>query len=67
MPRPTTLPDPWRSLAAKLGGVQALADALGAGLRTVNDWAAGRRSPRGPSLALIQRVFRDHRLKPPSF
>ena len=39
MARPTTLPEPWRSLAAKLGGVQALAEVLDCNERTVRRWA----------------------------
>lgn len=35
----TTLPDPWRSLAAKLGGVQGLANVLDCDVRTVRRWA----------------------------
>lgn len=53
MSRPTTLPEPWRSLADKLGGVQALADALHSDPRTVGRWAAGERTPRGPARALV--------------
>lgn len=57
--RPTTLPEPWRSLAAKLGGVAELAKALGTVPRTINDWAAGVRVPRGPAWLLIQKVFQE--------
>ena len=39
MARPTTLPEPWRSLAEKLGGVEALADVLDCDVRTVRRWA----------------------------
>ena len=39
MPRPTALPEPWRSLAAKLGGVEALAKILEVDTRTIRRWA----------------------------
>ena len=39
MPRPTELPEPWRSMAEKLGGVQAIADVLEVDVRTVRRWA----------------------------
>ena len=58
MPRPTTLPEPWRSLAAKLGGVGALADALGADRRTVTRWASGDRQPSHTAQIAIDALFR---------
>lgn len=42
MPRPSTLPEPWRSLALKLGSVQALADALGVHRSAINRYALGQ-------------------------
>jgi hypothetical protein len=39
MGRPTTLPKPWRTLAEKLGGVQAVADVMDCDVRTVRRWA----------------------------
>ena len=39
MGRPTTLPEPWRSLAEKLGSVEALAYVLDCDVRTVHRWA----------------------------
>ena len=65
MGRPTTIPEPWRSLAARLGGLQALASALHSDPRTVTRWAAGDREPRGPALALIRALFRQHQIPPP--
>ena len=65
MPRPTTLPEPWRSLAAKLGGVQALADALHSDARTVRRWSIGERIPRGPARALIISTFRNAGIQAP--
>ena len=65
MPRPTTLPDPWRSLAKKLGGVGALASALGTASRTVNRWARGDREPTGTAQKAIAALFAAHNLEPP--
>lgn len=58
MPRPTTLPEPWRSLAVKLGSVQALADSLHASPRSVHQWAHGTRKPNGQAQALIDALMR---------
>lgn len=66
MPRPSTLPEPWRSLATRLGGVSELAKALGTVPRTINDWAMGTRTPRGPAWLLIQKVFTEAGLPIPS-
>lgn len=65
MARPSTLPEPWRSLADKLGGVQALAEALHSDSRTVGRWASGERTPRGPARALIDALFQQHKIPPP--
>ena len=65
MPRPTTLPDPWRSLAEKLGGVGALASALGATRRTLDHWARGDRTPGGTAQKAIAALFAAHKLEPP--
>ena len=67
MPRPTTLPEPWRTLAARLGSVQALADALGTAPRTINQWAMSERSPRGTARIAIMALFRRHKVEPPGF
>lgn len=81
MPRPISLPEPWLSLAAELerkwieanpgkkspGGVLLTAGALHSNPRTVRRWATGERIPRGPALALINQVFREHGFKPPSY
>ena len=54
MSRKITLPEPFRSLAAKLGSVQALADALGVTTRTLNRWAKGEHPMGGPAQKLYQ-------------
>ena len=63
----TTLPEPWRSLAAKLGGTAALARALGTVPRTINQWASGARHPRGTARMAIEALFHAHGLEPPKF
>ena len=81
MPRPTTLPEPWRSLAAELerrwladaghdgqscpGGVTLAAEALESSTKAVYQWAHGQRAPRGPARRLIDQLFRDCGLEPP--
>lgn len=62
MPRPTTLPEPWRSLAAKLGGVQALADALGVVPLTVRRWGSGEMKMSGPARKLYEALLREHKI-----
>jgi hypothetical protein len=65
MPAPTKLPQPWRSLADKLGGVQALADALGTSPRTIRKWAHQERSPGKTAQIAIDDVFKRNHIKPP--
>lgn len=65
MPRPTTLPEPWRTLAVRLGGVYALALALYSDERTVRRWARRERLPRGPAVARIAELFRRYHMEPP--
>ena len=67
MPRPTTLPEPWLSLAKKLGGVGALAVALGTTPRTINQWAHGTRTPRGTARVAILAIFVNNKLAPPTW
>jgi hypothetical protein len=52
-------------MADKLGGVQALADALLCSPRTVNRWATGDTIPDARSWAWIDDVFKRNRIKPP--
>ena len=79
MPRPTTLPEPWRSLAAELerrwlaahpgqsspGGVTLAAAELRCSPVTLRRWAAGSQPPDPRAQAWIQSVFRDCGLEPP--
>jgi DNA-binding transcriptional regulator YiaG len=64
MPRPTTLPEPWISLARKLGGVQGLADALGVAPNTIYRWAHGQRKLSGPARLLFFALCRAHKVEP---
>ena len=66
MARPSTLPEPWRALASRLGGVQSLADALHSSPRSVRQWAHGQRKPQGPARAAIGALFAAHGIQPPS-
>ena len=65
MPRPTTLPEPWASLAAKLGGVRQLADALICDARTLHRWAHGDTKPDRRARDVIQHVFRHYGVQAP--
>lgn len=66
MPRPSTLPDPWLSLAAKLGSVQALAGALLCDTRTLHRWAHGDTQPDRRAALVIRSAFERAGLMPPS-
>ena len=65
MPHPITQPEPWRSLAVRLGGVGALAEALGTSPRTLDHWARGDRHPGGTARMAILSLFAAHGLDPP--
>lgn len=65
MPRPTTLPEPWRSLAAELGGVKALAEVLLCDPRTVARWAHGERTPDRRAREWILAAFHQAKIQPP--
>ena len=43
--RPSTLPEPWHTLAEKAGGVGELAERLGVSVRALRDWAHGKAKP----------------------
>ena len=63
MPRSTTLPEPWRSLAERLGGVGALAEAFGVERLTVRRWAKGERKLEGPAKKLFEALLREHKIE----
>jgi hypothetical protein len=64
--RPVELPEPWRRSSDTLGGVGALAAALGGvDPTTVRRWAQGRR-PNRAAQSLIRQVFLAHGLQAPA-
>lgn len=79
MPRPISLPEPWRSLCEEVerrwriahpgqrspGGVTLVARALGADRRTIARWARGERRPGGTARLAIAALFARHNLEPP--
>lgn len=62
-----SLPEPWLSLARKLGGVEALAERLHTTTRSVNRWAKGERVPSGMEQVYIRWVFAEFDVSPPKF
>jgi transcriptional regulator with XRE-family HTH domain len=56
MSKPITLPEPWKSLAIRKGGVNRLADELGVTPCTVYRWAHGLRKVSGPALKLLAKI-----------
>jgi len=67
MGRPTTLPEPWCSLADRLGGVGAAAALWGVTPRTVGRWATREMGISGPARALVLQSFRDVKIDPPEW
>ena len=65
--RPTTLPEPWRSLAIAVGGVAPLSALLCSSQDAIHSWANGTRHPRGPTLKLIREMFWAFGINPPTF
>lgn len=62
MARPITLPDPFRALAEKVGGVARLAMVLGVTPRTIHRWATGARALDGPARILVSSLLKKHGL-----
>lgn len=67
MPRPSTLPEPWLSLANQLVGVRGLSEALFCDPRTVNRWAHKQTTPDVRTQAFIGKLFENHGIEPPTF
>ena len=79
MPRPITLPEPWRSLTGKIeqeweshhpgqrspGAVQLTADTLLCDTRTLRRWANGVTQPDRRARDVIAHVFRKAQLQAP--
>lgn len=54
-----------RALRARLGLSQSgLAARLGISARTLQGWEQGRRTPRGPAAALLERVMEESHCAP---
>ena len=65
--RQITLPEPWKTVVIRLGGVKAATRALGGvAPSTLYRWAHGL-EPRGPAKALILIIFKQHKVSPPKF
>ena len=54
--RPTTLPEPWRNLSERCGGVAELARRLGLGADHVTKLAKGRYNMRPATAELLRMV-----------
>jgi uncharacterized membrane-anchored protein len=67
MGRASTIAEPWKSLAEKLGSVGAMAKELKSARRTVNQWAHGDRTPSRLTQEFIVSVFARHGVEPPVF
>ena len=63
MGRPVDDSTPIGKLAVAMGGVQALADAMGVSVRTVRYWARGEKPPGGPAVKLLAALFKKHKIK----
>jgi len=57
--RPTTLPEPWRSLAEDAGGVGKLAEKFGVKTNVIWGWAHGEFGMAGPAKMMLERLLRD--------
>jgi len=51
--RPIALKAPYGALARSMGGLGALAQAMGVSPRTIRDWSNGRTTPEGPAKILL--------------
>jgi hypothetical protein len=54
--RPLTLPEPWRTLAAKAGGAKELAALMGVSYASLRGWAVGAHEMSGPAKILFARI-----------
>ena len=65
MAPPILLPEPWSTLARKLGSTVALALELRCSGVTLRRWAHGTQPPGPQALAWIAATFRKHKVPPP--
>jgi len=61
--RPSTLPEPWRTLAARAGGVEKLARRFDVDPRVVRYWAHGQSNMAGPSKTLLKMLIVEYGLE----
>lgn len=61
----STLPEPWKTLADRLGGVAPLAEALGASLTTLHRWAHLKQVPTRTAKKAILAAFDQAGITPP--
>jgi hypothetical protein len=54
--RPLTLPEPWRTLVLKAGGLAAFAAMMGVSYKTVHSWARGTQEMSGSAKVLFSQV-----------
>jgi hypothetical protein len=65
MPRPSTLPEPWLSLAASYGGVEKLAEACGVRRQAIYRWAKWGRKPGAITRTAINGMARRRKIAEP--
>jgi len=63
MPRPTTLPEPWQTLAARVGGVQALADRFCVVPSSVYYWSRQQRGMSRMAKMVLQQLLKELDIK----
>lgn len=65
MAAPILLPEPWKTLALRMGGVARLAAALLCDPVTLRRWANGTQQPDPRARAWIAQTFRKAKMPPP--
>jgi transposase-like protein len=60
MGRPIKLPEPWKTLAEKAGGVAKLAARLGVDPSVLRRWVHGRTGLTAAAKSLLDQYLRDH-------
>ena len=53
-----SLPEPWRGLAVRLGGVAQLARAMGTSPQTIHRWANGKMRMNGSAQILFYQLLK---------
>ena len=57
--RPTNLPEPWKTMVAKVGSVERLAAEFGVTASVLCLWALGRIDMAAPAKALFDRLYME--------